>query len=134
MKWTLIAFVLGAAASLACTATNNGGATANDLKNRQCSWPSTLDDAGAGGCHAAAALAECTNAGGAGCGCLTDSSLTCDGCQIAGVTCRDVCAANQFAIACGQIGPSTTEVMPPTNCTFAEANPGGISYYCCPCQ
>src|SRR5215471_9213627 len=106
------------AAPLACT-TSDGGATANDLRNRQCGWPSGLGDAGSGGCQAAAAFAECMNAAGEGCGCLSDSSLTCDGCQAAGATCRDICAANQYAVACGGIGPTANDATPPAGCTFA---------------
>ena len=127
-----MAFALVAATPLACS--TNGAVTSDELKARQCSWPSSLDGSGSGGCAAAAALAECTNAAGEGCGCLSDNSLTCDGCQAAGAICKDVCAINQYAVACGGIGPGAGAATPPTGCTFADANPGGVAYYCCPCQ
>jgi hypothetical protein len=134
MKWTLVAFALIAAAPLACTA-NNGGGAANDLiGRRQCSWSSSLDDAGSTGCHAAAAFVECKNAAGEGCACLSDNSLTCDGCQAVGATCRDVCAADQYAVACGGVGPGAGAFTPPAGCTSAGVTPGGVGYYCCPCQ
>jgi hypothetical protein len=129
----IIAIALIAAAPIACT-TSRGEVTTDDLNRRQCSWPSSLDDGGADGCRAAAAYVTCKNAAGAGCGCLTDNSLTCEGCAVPDATCRDLCAVNQYAVACGGIGPQASAGTPPAGCTWAAAIPGGIAYYCCPCQ
>ena len=128
-KWTLPFFALIA---LSCSG-NNGVTTANGLSSQQCRWPSVLTDGGGRTtCQAARALVSCTDSTGAGCGCISND-VSCDGCQVSGVTCHDQCAANQYAVACGGVGPGPVP-SPPDGCTFASANPGGIAYYCCPCN
>jgi hypothetical protein len=130
LKWTLLAAVLlGGAISCA----NDANTDNTNALNSQCSWPSSLNGAdGRTACQPARALVSCTDSTGAGCGCLSDQ-ISCDGCQIQGVTCRDQCAADQYAVACGGVGPGAVP-SPPDGCTFAGANPGGVAYYCCPCQ
>lgn len=98
-----------------------------------CTWPSALNDAGAGACTAARLLVDCTDANGAGGMCLSNDGLTCGG-VVTGATCVDKCASNQYAIACGQVGPSSVAWTPPANCSAALLTPGGVAFYCCPCQ
>ncbi|HVV52264.1 MAG TPA: hypothetical protein VHO06_21525 [Polyangia bacterium] len=130
LKWTLAATLLLGATALSCSNAGDDG-VANDLEGRQCSWPSSLNDAdGRTACQPARAFVSCTDSTGAGCECLSDQ-VSC-ACQAAGVTCQDKCAANQYAVACGGVGPGAVP-SPPDGCTFAGANPGGVAYYCCPC-
>ena len=129
-KWTLLAAAL-IAGTISCA--NNGSTDTTNALSGQCSWPSSLDGAdGRTACQPARALVSCTDPTGAGCACLSDN-ISCDGCQLQDVTCHDQCAANQYVVACGGVGPGAVP-SPPDGCTFASANPGGVAYYCCPCQ
>jgi hypothetical protein len=117
---------------------NPGGAIcclpSSDASTASCHWAASLDDAGPGGCVAARAVVKCTDASGAGCGCLSDDPTRCPGCgPDNGFTCEDACTSGEYAVSCGGIAVPTTE-EPPAGCRSAGANPGGFAFYCCPCE
>jgi hypothetical protein len=126
-KW-LLAGALVSVAALAGACSSGGRAT--DIDAVQCTWPSTLNDAGPGGCQAARAYITCSGPSG-GVLCLSDGALTCP--NVTDESCHDACAANQFAVACGSIDPSVPSADPPAGCTSAGFTPAGIGFYCCPC-
>ena len=114
----------------------------------QCSWPSELassDSTSRDVCHAARAWVSCQLPGGGSQGCLSNDPTRCpsvpglgaqprsDGVSNDPLACRDQCATDQYAVACGGVGPGAVP-EPPEGCTFAGAVPAGIAYYCCPCQ
>jgi hypothetical protein len=135
MRLPVIILAFLVIATTSCSG-NNDVTSANDLGAQQCSWPSSLNDAGPGGCTAALALVSCTNSAGDTCGCLSSSMESCAVGACSGYSgCRDQCGANEYAVACGSIGPSAQEsANPPAGCTTKLATPAGIVYYCCPCQ
>jgi hypothetical protein len=101
----------------------------------QCSWPADLDDPAPHACRAMRAFVSCGDPAGGGCGCLSDDPTTCSGCG-SGFTCQNQCAANQYGVACGGIGPSSpsSNQTPPDGCTVRLSTPAGVSFYCCPCS
>src|SRR5262252_8035626 len=105
MRSPLFAVAFAAAAALCCSGTNSI-TNANDLGAVQCHWPSTLDDAGPGACHAARALVACHDSSGHTCSFLSDDAMTCSACGAGDSGCQDQCGANQYAVSCGSIGPS----------------------------
>lgn len=111
---------------------NSAGGGDNSVDST-CRWPSTLDDAGPGGCRAGRALIECSTWGGVTCDCVSDQA-TCDCDPSRGWTCQDLCTPGQYAIACGAAGGSAgPAASPPDGCSAALLTPGGVAYYCCPC-
>lgn len=97
----------------------------------QCHYASGVGDGKPGSCGAGRALIDCEAPNGSGCGCMTDGT-TCPGCGT-GATCTNKCAADEYVVSCGGIGPTTSQFNPPAACHFAGAVPAGIAYYCCPC-
>jgi hypothetical protein len=109
-------------------AAQNGGDTA-----AACSWNAKLDrgdDAPRGACHAKRHLLSCT-VGGATEICLSDEAQCTDADESA---CEDKCKPNEYAIACGAVGPDTGNPDPPAACHGAINTPGGTFYMCCPCE
>jgi hypothetical protein len=134
MKWTLAVVALTFGAALSCSG-NNIGSNTNTLGAQQCSWPSSLDDAGPGGCRAARALVACHDSAGDTCVCLSSDPQSCPTCGASYSSCQDECALNEYAVTCGSVGPSPGGIAsPPEGCTSKGANPGGSIEYCCPCQ
>jgi hypothetical protein len=126
--------VFGAAAALSCSS-NMSGADANGLGALQCHWPSSLDDAGPGGCWAARALVACHDSAGDTCLCFSDSRGVCASCGDGYSGCQDQCGPNQYAVSCGSVGPSPNGIAdPPAGCTTMLVTPAGIIQYCCPCE
>lgn len=121
--------IVALAALAACTETTAGSST-----NAACTWPASLDDAdaAAGACHAKRALVQCSLPGGVTEACLSDDPAECPGSADAGGTCTDQCAAGEYGVACGQVGPGSIGT-PPAACRDMGAIPAGIVYYCCPC-
>jgi hypothetical protein len=98
-----------------------------------CSWPASLNDSRTT-CSASRAQVSCTYPNGSGCGCTTSGAIECAGCgPNSGATCQDQCAATEYAVACGGVGPGPVP-DPPSSCRFTGAVPAGIAYYCCPCE
>jgi hypothetical protein len=106
----------------------------------QCSWPPALNDAAPRACRAARAFVACSYPSGAGCECLSDGATSCPGCGPgSGATCHDNCAGNEYAVACGGVGPplpdaGNSNAEPPSTCHLAGVVPAGIAFYCCPCE
>jgi hypothetical protein len=46
--------------------------------------------------------------------------------------CEDECHADEYAVACGGVGPGPIP-DPPGGCRTVAANPAGYMFYCCPC-
>ena len=96
-----------------------------------CRWPASFDDAG--DCHAARASVTCfydaaTSIGGwSGCGCLSSDPTICPGCPPRG-SCHDECPSSEYAVECSFYH------SPPSPCHFLNASPGGMAFFCCPCE
>jgi hypothetical protein len=107
----------------------------------QCRWPTSLNDAGPDGCRASRALVSCNGPSG-GCDCRSDESTTCPTSVTCGLaygytTCQDQCAESEYAVACGglpQPDAAYVNQQPPSGCRLALATPGGVAFYCCPCE
>jgi hypothetical protein len=122
----------------ACSGSSNttGTGLALSLSNRACSWPASLDDAGAGGCYAARAIIACTDPSGDGCFGLSNEA-NCSVCGDGYNDPMDKCGADQYGVVCGSTGTSSLGESigaPPAGCTSQGATPGGTIYYCCPCS
>jgi len=109
-----------------------------------CSWPAIYDAPGVSGqCQASRAYVQCTGSDGTFEGCPSDYLTQCgSGPNMNGpVTysdCKDQCAADEYALSCGGIGPAEADAAapasnPPAACHMVSANPGGSVLYCCPC-
>jgi hypothetical protein len=50
--------------------------------------------------------------------------------------CKNLCNSDEYVMACGGVGPGEPAVSTqlPTACRALPPNPGGVSYYCCPCD
>ncbi len=112
--------------------TADGRAAMAASKLPSCTWPSTFDaDASSRAtCHPSRAYIACTNPGGTDESCTTNGAITCQGATSG--TCHNDCTANEYAAACGGIGPGPVP-DPPAGCRSLGANPGGVAFYCCPC-
>jgi hypothetical protein len=104
-----------------------------------CGWPASLDrgaDGAIGQCVAARTYLACTASDGSGENCLSDDPTQCPGPNpVIGVTfgsCRDLCKTNEYAVACGGVGPGPWP-SPPAQCRTLPPGPGGGSVACCPC-
>jgi len=124
---------ISALTALAACTTSAGGSSTTSTSTA-CTWPASLDeaDAAAGACHAKRALMSCSLPGNLTEGCLSDDPTQCPGAADAGGTCTDQCAAEEYGVACGQVGPGPIGT-PPAACRDMGAIPAGIVYYCCPC-
>jgi hypothetical protein len=124
----------GLAALAACSGSTVGSSSAGAGGVAACTWPASLDDADAapGACHARRAMVQCQLPDGVTEGCLSDDPTQCPGAPDAGGTCTDQCAQDEYAVACGQVGPGPIGT-PPAGCRSLGAIPAGIVYYCCPC-
>jgi len=137
MSKTLAVMVLALALGACSSPPESTKGGPDSLAFVQCSWPSSLNDAGPGGCRAARTYVRCQDPAGDGCLCASDGTQSCD---CSGVvsggpwTCDYACAADQYTVSCGSVGPSAQPPpAPPAGCTSLLANPGGVITYCCPC-
>jgi len=87
------------------------------------------------GCRAAAYYVVCTQ-GDETQSCLSDSAMQCS--DLGGTNlsnCHDTCAADEYALGCGGVGPNAPSFSEPNNCRGFGRNPGGGSEaFCCPCD
>jgi hypothetical protein len=130
--------------SLFCTFTACSDAKENDGPGRadtaaavtdatSCEWPASLDaPAERGACHAARWLLQCDIGGGGHAICLSDDPHACPNAE-AQSSCTSRCKADEYAISCGAVGPSSTSYDPPAGCHDEAPTPGGVVFYCCPC-
>jgi hypothetical protein len=112
----------------------DSGTAQNSDALATCHWDARLDrgaDAPRGACHAKRRLLSCT-AGGATEICLTDDVQCTPGTDKS--ACEDQCEPDEYAIACGAIGPDTGNPDPPAACHSTINTPGGTFYMCCPCE
>ncbi len=108
-----------------------------------CTWPAIYDPRVSGQCQASRAYVQCTGSDGTFEGCPSDYLTQCgSGPNMNGpVTysdCQDQCAADEYALDCGGIGPTQADASapasnPPAACHMVSASPGGTVLYCCPC-
>jgi hypothetical protein len=111
-----------------------GDAASATTTGNQCGRAAGIGASTPGACGGARAAIDCEFPNGAGCDCITDNA-SCEGCST-GATCTNKCAANEYAVSCGAIGPgdpSITYADAPAGCRLAIATPAGIAFYCCPC-
>jgi len=50
---------------------------------------------------------------------------------------QDQCAGSEYAVACGglpQPDAASVNQQPPSGCRLVLATPGGVAFYCCPCE
>jgi hypothetical protein len=100
-----------------------------------CKWPSSLDavDASSRACRAARTIVSCGVPNGGGVICLSNDPTQCppDPNNVPG-PCRAECKADEYAAACGGVGPGPVP-DPPAGCRPLFAGPGGGESFCCPC-
>jgi hypothetical protein len=114
---------------------SSGGVTTTPVA---CDWPASLDpsDGAIGQCIAARAYLSCEGSTGGGEDCLSNDPSQCPGPNpIIGVTfsgCKDQCAVDEYAVACGGPGPGPWPA-PPVGCRDLLPGPGGGTVSCCPC-
>lgn len=134
-RWLLV--VLLTLGVTACSGSSTGN-TQGNLGAVQCTWSTSLNDAGSGECRASRTYVDCHDPAGDQCLCASDGAQTCDcsGFVSGGPwTCEYACAPNEYFVTCGSIGPSAgPPAAPPSGCSSLGANPGGFVSYCCPCQ
>jgi hypothetical protein len=137
----LLLLVVGAAACWSDTGDGAGdGADAGSGAEgpASCSWPAELDSTDASArdtCHAGRALLSCTRSDGVTLLCVSADGTACGAAQegFEGVECESQCQPDEYVATCGGIGPGAVP-SPPVGCRFLSANPGGVSYHCCPCS
>lgn len=102
-----------------------------------CTLPAGLAPLSAGGsretCIAAQALLTCEASSGDGAICLSDDPSQCPGTMTMDFTCHNECAADEYGVACGGVGPGNVPA-PPAGCKRGIPDPAGIVFYCCPCE
>jgi hypothetical protein len=107
----------------------------NEKAEPACHWDARLDrgdDAPRGACHAKRSLLSCAMGGGSTAICISNESQ-CE--PDAGETgCKEHCKADEYAIACGAVGPDTGNPDPPAACHDMSATPAGVFFMCCPCE
>ena len=92
-------------------------------------------DAAQVGYSAARGLFEC-QAGGATEICVSNDAAGCSGSAVgSSVVCSNLCAANQYGLGYGGVGPLAPppSIDLPAGCGTAMFTPGGTEFYCCPC-
>ncbi len=114
-------------------ADGSGGTTAHGSSNEgalpACTWPASLDDAAPRQCSAARAYVACQYPGG-GSDCMSNDPTACPGAP--GASCTDLCAADEYAVGCGGVGPAPSPPIP-AGCRSLPSGPGGGTVGCCPC-
>jgi hypothetical protein len=131
--------LVGLLTGLACQACQGTVAgDGSDAAAPWCEWPAAFDspDAAAGQCRAARYYLSCQGSNGGVMECMSDSLTECPGPNITpGVTysnCQNQCGFDEYALACGSVGPGPWP-DPPATCRLLPPNPGGGRNACCPC-
>src|SRR5664280_2284915 len=132
----------GQTSTIGQSATGGGNSTsgqntlsdAGNSEQSQCTWPAKFDipNPPEGGCTAARALLNCEGSNGGGMSCTTNDPTQCPGPNLTpGViysNCVDQCNPDEYALACGGIGPGPI-ADPPSTCRFAMVIPAGVMYH-----
>ena len=133
----LLAFItlaLGCGGQLPTNTMGDGTVTTLPL----CTWPASFDsaDATTGKCRAARVYLSCQGSNGGAMECLSDNPTECPGPnvtpEVSYSECEDQCNADEYAVACGGVGPGPWP-RPPAACRTLPSNPGGGSVSCCTC-
>ena len=84
-------------------------------------------------CHSAPYFLKCDFGGGGIAMCASSNPTQCE--ETNGETdCHDQCADDEYAVACGGVGPNAPQFSEPPGCRGFGRNPGGGSEtFCCPC-
>ena len=133
-----VAGVAGALVGGGCSSTRGQPGADGSAALTACAWPSSFDrtDGAADQCVAARMYLACTAADGSGEACLSDDPTQCPGPErVVGTTfgnCRNLCLPNEYAVACGGVGPDRSVPLPAA-CRGLPPNPGGVAIGCCPC-
>ena len=129
----------GPDASAEAAEADGAGEGAADGAARVCPSMDRLEDAGVGlsvmGCSVGDNYLTCKYASGESCECVSDDPTKCVGCGVvdASAVCKGMCAADQYAVACG--GPPGPDYQkPPAGCAVVATSPSGSMYSCCPCE
>ena len=86
----------------------------------------------ASGCHSAPSYVKCDYGQGLAF-CLSENPSQCEAIDSTR-NCRDQCADDEYAVACGGVGPNAPPFSEPPGCRGFGRNPGGGSEaFCCPC-
>ena len=110
----------------------------SDASLPACAWSADFETANAspGQCRAARSYLSCHGSNGGGLLCLSSSATECPGPdQTPGVSyseCANQCHTDEYALACGDVGPGPWP-QPPATCRPLPSGPGGGSVSCCPC-
>ena len=136
---TLVVTLAGSGlAGSGCSSARSQNAADGSTVLAACGWPSSLDrtDAAGGQCVAARTYLSCSRSDGVGELCLSDDASQCPGPNAVGGesfgNCQDLCRPDEYAVACGGIGPGPWP-SPPAECRALPPSPGGGSVACCPC-
>lgn len=107
---------------------SSGGAVCGHLAARQAQEPS------AGQCAGKFYLLGCARDDGSTSICLSDVTNACLDIDETFDSCESRCEAGEYAMACGGVNPMNEYEPAPEACRNAGVTPGGVSYYCCPCD
>src|SRR5450759_1588261 len=132
--------VLALLLSLVCVGACGGDSSTltSDASLPACTWSPGFEpaDATAGQCRAARTYLSCQGSNGGGMLCLSASATECPGPNpTPGVSysdCVNQCHTDEYALACGDVGPGPWP-QPPAACRTLPSGPGGGSISCCPC-
>jgi hypothetical protein len=122
-------------AGFSCGGTTSLTAIGNDREDRggvsrSCTSPRIDADASADGCRLGAFLLQCRDPSGSGATCVTNDP---DRCADGPVNCHNECGVDEYAAACGRVGPGGYVAPPSQECRSRFPTPGGVVFYCCPC-
>lgn len=135
---TAVRPVLALLLSLAWVGSCGGNSPLSDASLPACTWSPSFEPATAapGQCRAARTYLSCQGAKGDGMSCLSTNVTECPGQNTTpGMSyseCADQCHSDEYALACGGLGPGPWP-QPPAACRTLPSGPGGGSISCCPC-
>lgn len=107
---------------------SSGGAVCGHLAARQAQEPT------AGQCAGNFYLLACARDDGSSSICLSGVTNACPDIDETFDSCESRCEAGEYAMACGGVNPMNEYESAPEVCRNAGVTPGGVSYYCCPCD
>ena len=95
-----------------------------------CKIPESISDAGSS-CKVSRAFVRCSAS------IYTTVVGLADSVPLCSSDCLSICALDEYAASCGNIGPSTSPgsvAQLPDSCRAVEYLPGGATFYCCSCE
>jgi hypothetical protein len=99
-----------------------------------CGSASSVDALGQ--CVAGRFLLGCAGGGSSGSTCLSDDLQTCQGHSppLTAPTCANRCSSAEYAVSCSNQGTNAAQPAEDLKCRSVLVAPGGLTFYCCPCQ